>query len=524
MKCMKLARVIETSAAVAATSSRTAKVAALAGALREASVEGDSDSRLIEVVCDYLAGALPQRRVGVGWRGLRDLPEPADRPRLSVQDTDEALSTLAALSGTGSATKRRKIVRRLFARATAAEQRWLVSLMTGQMRQGASDGVMLLAIARAANVEGTVVRAAVMRAGFAGQVARVALTAADHDEATARLAAMTLRVGRPLRPMLAASATTVVSAVSGTHALAVERKVDGIRIQAHIWAGPQGRHVEIFTRTLEEITDRVPEVVEALERLSIGAAVFDGEIIAQRPDGRPHPFQVTGARTASSSDPDRQREEVPLTTYLFDVMHQDGNDLLDLSAEERWAVLSDIAPDLLVPRIVTADPRAAQTFFDAQVSAGHEGVIVKDLDMPYSAGRRGAGWVKVKPRHTLDLVVTAVEWGSGRRRGQLSNLHLACRNEDSADLVMLGKTFKGMTDDTLKWQTARFLELETHRNDHVVYVRPVQVVEIAIDGVQRSRRYGGGTALRFARVLRYRDDKSVDEIDSLQGIITTCPP
>ncbi|MGC1207088.1 MAG: ATP-dependent DNA ligase [Ornithinimicrobium sp.] len=518
---MKLSRVIETSASVAGTSSRSAKVSTLAHMLQETVATHGRGHHCIEVVADYVAGTLPQRRVGVSWRGLRDLPQPATQATLTIEQTDTALTVMAELSGGGSASKRRKAIKGLFGRATVAEQRWLAALITGDLRQGASDGVLLQAIAQAAGIDDHIVRAAVMRAGYPGPVARVALSAPNEEAAMAALTAMTLRVGRPLRPMLSGSAPTVEDALHDERPVALECKVDGIRIQAHLWDSPSGREVHIFTRTLDEITDRVPEVVEALKLLPTRAAVLDGEIIALRPDGRPEPFQVTGARTASSANPEELREQVPLTTYLFDAMHRGGTDLIDMSNAGRWQVLNELAPHLLVPRIVTADPSAARLFFEEQVAAGHEGVIVKALDAPYMAGRRGEGWVKVKPRHTLDLVVTAVEWGSGRRQGMLSNIHLAARNEHTDDLVMLGKTFKGMTDEMLRWQTERFLGLETRRSGHVVFVRPEQVVEIAVDGVQRSRRYPGGIALRFARVLRYRDDKAVHDIDSLQTVIAT---
>ncbi len=519
---MDLSRVIETSAVVAATRSRSAKVEALAQTLREAVDESSprGSDEVVTVVTDYLSGTLPQRRIGVSWRGLQDLPTPAEEATLTVHGAHEALDRIAEVAGGGSASLRRAAIDTLMTQATADEQRWLASLITGEMRQGASDGVILQAISRAAGVDDAVVRAAVMRAGFAGPVAQAALAAADPDEAVAALVAIELRVGRPLRPMLAGSAPSVTQGLSGL--VAVERKLDGIRVQAHIATVANRRVVSVFTRTLEDITDRVPEVVQTLAALPARAAVLDGEIIVLRPDGRPAPFQVTGARTATSADPERLRLEAPLTTILFDVMHLDGVDLLDVEAKERWDRLAALAPDLLVPRVVTDDPVVAQDFFAAQVSAGHEGVILKALDAPYAAGRRGAGWVKVKPRYTFDLVVTGVEWGSGRRRGLLSNIHLAGRDETTGQLVMLGKTFKGMTDEILAWQTTRFLDLEVGRDGHVVRVRPEQVVEIAIDGVQRSKRYPGGIALRFARVLRYRHDKNADEADTVQHLIATC--
>lgn len=513
---MELSRVIETSAAVAATRSRTAKVEALAGLLRQAAAEE------VEVVTDYLAGRLPQRTVGVGWRGLRERPAPAGTTSLTVLEVDGALTQLKALTGEGSSVARAAAVTDLLARATAGEQTWLVGLLTGELRQGAGDGVMVQAVAHAVGVAQAPVRRAVMLAGFVGPVAATALAAARAAPegtdpavaAQAALAEVALLVGRPLRPMLAGSAPRVEDAVDGTREVAVETKLDGIRLQAH----KDGDRVWLFTRTLEEVTDRMPEVVDAVRALPADRAVLDGEVIALGADGRPEPFQVTGARTASSADPGALRTQVPLTPYFFDLLHHDGRDLVDDPGERRWAVLAGLARDHLAPRLITADPAAAREFFDGQVATGHEGVVVKDPTVPYAAGRRGAGWVKVKPRHTLDLVVLAVEWGSGRRQGWLSNIHLGARHPDTGEPVMVGKTFKGMTDAVLAWQTERFLGLETHREGHVVHVRPEQVVEIAYDGVQRSRRYPGGVALRFARVLRYRDDKAVTEIDPVPTV------
>ncbi|AXH96836.1 ATP-dependent DNA ligase [Ornithinimicrobium avium] len=512
---MPLARVIETSARVAATRSRTAKVELLAATLGEAARVAEQPARHAAVVADYLAGTLPQRTVGVGWRGLRDLPAPADRPCLEVLDVDDALSALGRLSGSGSLAVRGRMVGELFGAATAQEQRWLVGLLTGELRQGASEGVLLPAIARAAGVPETLVRRAVMLAGFPGPVAAAALL--EGADALDRLG---LEVGRPLRPMLAGSEPDVaaaVAAVGGGAEVAVDAKLDGIRLQAHLdrAADPP---VRLFTRSLEEITDRLPEVVDAVLALPARAAVLDGEVIALRPDRRPEPFQVTGARTASSADPQTLARTTPVATYLFDLLHLDGQDLLDRPAEERWAALDRLAPDLTVERLRSADPAAAQAFFEDVLAAGHEGVVVKDPRAPYAAGRRGAGWVKVKPRRTADLVVLAVEWGSGRRQGWLSNIHLGARDPGSGELVMVGKTFKGMTDAVLAWQTERFLALETRREQHVVHVRPEQVVEIAYDGVQTSRRYPGGMALRFARVLRYRDDKAPGEADTLADL------
>ena len=536
---MRLSRVIETSAAVAATRSRLAKVDELAHTLREAAgvtareedrasddpPPGDTPpadlppgdrERLVRITADYLAGTLPQRTVGVGYRGLRDLPAPADHPGLEVLEVDELLTRMAALAGPGSAAARSAAVAALFGRATADEQRWLVGLITGELRQGASDGVLLPAVARAADVPETLVRRAVMLAGFTGPVAAAALL---HGEEA--LAEIRLEVGRPLRPMLAGSEPDVPAALThrrdpGTP-VAVDTKVDGIRLQVHLDRAAEVP-ARLFTRSLDEITDRLPEVVDAILGLPADTAVLDGEVIALDPDGRPHPFQVTGARTASSADPGTLAQRTPVTTFLFDVLHLDGRDLVDEPAHVRWSVLDELAPHLVVPRVVTSAEDEATAFFEQVLAAGHEGVVVKDPDAPYAAGRRGAGWVKVKPRRTADLVVVGVEWGSGRRSGKLSNIHLAARRPGTDELVMVGKTFKGMTDALLEWQTERFLALETHRDGYVVHVRPEQVVEIAYDAVQTSRRYPGGIALRFARVLRYRDDKGPDEADTLDDL------
>jgi DNA ligase-1 len=506
---MLLSDVVAASQAVAATRSRIAKVTALAETLARAAAESPA---LVGVVASYLSGSLPQRRTGVSWRSLQLLPQPAATPTLTVAAVDEAVEALSRISGEGSGAARSDARLRLFSAATADEQAWLRAVFVGEARQGAGDGIMLQAIAAAADVPDASVRRAVMLAGRTGPVAEAALAGG-----VAALEAVRLEVGRPLRPMLAASAPDVAAALATMPGeVALETKLDGIRLQAHLLEGK----VTLFTRTLEDVTDRMPEVTEALARLPARRAVVDGEVIALRPDGRPEPFQVTGSRTASTADPDRLRVEVPLTPYLFDLLHLDGIDLLDEPLADRWKRLSTLAPDLLPPRLVTADPLGAQGFFEEAVKAGHEGVVVKDLAQPYAAGRRGQGWVKVKPRHTLDLVVLAVEWGSGRRKGWLSNIHLGARDAETGELVMLGKTFKGMTDAMLRWQTERFRDLAVGdpTADWVVRLRPEQVVEVAFDGVQRSSRYPGGLALRFARVLRYRDDKPVAEIDTVQTV------
>ncbi len=499
--------VVDTSGRVAATSSRTAKVDAVAAALSAAAAESTAT---LTAVASHLAGVLPQGRVGVSWRSLTELPSPASGPSLTVADVDAAATRLAGMAGTGVAARRRAELADLLGRATAAEQAFLRGLLTGELRQGAQDGVMLKAVATAFEVPESEVRRAVTLAGHTAEVAAVAA-----ERGRAGLAAVRLEVGRPLRPMLAASASDVAAALGtiGTDRVVLDGKLDGIRVQAH----KDGDEVRLFTRSLDDVTTRLPEVVEVVRALTPASLVLDGEVVALDRRGRPEPFQVTGARTASSTGPETLRAEVPVTPFFFDVLHLDGRDLTGAPAAERFGVLADVVPAAaLVPRESVGDLDAAESFFAAQVEAGLEGVVAKSPDAPYAAGRRGSGWVKVKPRHTLDLVVLAVEWGSGRRRGWLSNIHLGARDADG--FVMLGKTFKGMTDEVLAWQTERFLGLETRREGHVVHVRPEQVVEVAVDGVQRSTRYPGGVALRFARVLRYRDDKGPDEADTLETV------
>jgi DNA ligase-1 len=503
-----LADIAEVSRTVATTSARLAKIAALAAALRQA---GPLE---VPIAVAYLSGELPQRQIGVGWAALKGGFPAAAGPELTLSDVDSGFSAIGVVSGKGSTAARKALVSELFGRATADEQQFLYGLLSGELRQGALEGVMTEAVARAASVPVAEVRRAMMLRGSLGAVAAAAM-AGGRDA----MAAFGLEVGRPVRPMLAASAPGIAEALAkiGDGAeCAVEWKLDGIRIQAHLADGS----VRLFTRTLDEITGRLPEVVAALAKLPVRAAVFDGELIALRADGRPLPFQDTAARTASQG----ADSAVPLSLFLFDALHLDGADLIDLPAWRRHAELTWAVPsELLMPRLVTRSAAEAEAFFADAIAHGHEGVVVKALDAPYAAGRRGAGWIKVKPRHTLDLVVLAVEWGHGRRRGWLSNLHLGARDPETGGFVMLGKTFKGLTDELLTWQTTRLLALEDHRDAYTVYVRPELVVEIAFDGVQRSPRYPGGLALRFARVLRYRDDKSAAEADTIEVVRALSP-
>ena len=457
----------------------------------------------------YLAGSLRQRRTGLGWRSMQSLPPPASEPSLTVLEVHEAFDQIAALAGSGSQGARAAATAELFGRATAEEQPWLRGIVTGEVRQGALDSLVQEGLAAAGGVPLAAVRRAAMMAGSTVRVAAAALTGGEEA-----LAEFVLEVGRPVLPMLASSATTVDGAMekAGGGRVAIDTKLDGIRIQVHRWDD----EVVVATRSLELITDRLPEVVEVARALPASAFVLDGEVLALDDQGRPRPFQETASRTAMA-------EGVHLTPYFFDVLHLDGADLVDSPGSERLAALDRLVPEEhRVPRLETGDVAEAEAFVSRVLDLGHEGVVVKNLATPYDAGRRGSAWVKVKPVHTLDLVVLAVEWGSGRRRGWLSNIHLGARDPASDGFVMLGKTFKGMTDEMLAWQTERFTELaqdpSSVQDHHVVPLRPEQVVEIAFDGLQRSTRYPGGMALRFARVLRYRDDKTADQADTIETV------
>jgi DNA ligase-1 len=501
---MLLADVAAASRAVAATRSRLAKRALLIDVLRSA------EPADVPVVARYLGGELRQRRTGLGWRSVAELPPPADQPTLTVLDVDAAFSRIAALSGAGSGSARAAAAAELFAAATADEQRLLRGLVTGELRQGALDALLLDAVADAAGVPADAVRRAAMLAGETEAVAVAALTSSDP---AAALAAFRLTVGRPVRPMLAQSAPDVDAAFAslGEGPAFVDAKLDGIRIQVH----RRGDAISVYTRSLDDITARVPEIVERVRAMPGGDLVLDGEALVVGADGRPVPFQDTAARTASH-DAD-VAGAATLTPFFFDCLHSGGVDLLDEPLTTRLTALDEVATGAVVGRVATAHAAEARAYFADAVAAGQEGVVIKAARAPYEAGRRGAGWIKVKPRHTLDLVVLAVERGSGRRRGLLSNIHLGAR-DPAGGFVMLGKTFKGMTDDMLAWQTERFTELQVDDDGWVVTVRPEQVVEIAFDGVQRSTRYPGGLALRFARVLRYRDDKTADEADSIETV------
>jgi DNA ligase-1 len=517
------------SAEVGATSARLAKIARIADLLRHAGAGGDP--KLVAVVVSWLSGELPQRQIGVGWAALLSLPPEADEPSLTVLQVDAAFSEIGKVAGRGSQARRAELINGLFAAATEPEQTFLRRLLGGELRQGALAGVMADAVAKAADIAAPTVRRAAMLGGDLPAVAASALTAGE-----AALEQFTLRVGRPVGPMLAQTATGVREALERLGGTAVfEAKLDGARVQIH----RAGDVVSIYTRSLDDVTERLPEVVEATLALPVTDLIADAEAIALRADGRPNRFQVTASRFgrgAGRGGKDRSldiaaaRASQPLSVFMFDLLHLDGEDLVDQPTSERIAALDAIVPKAhRVDRLITDDADAAQRFLDVTLDAGHEGVMAKSLTASYEAGRRGAGWLKVKPVHTLDLVVLGVEWGSGRRTGKLSNIHLGARDPATGGFVMLGKTFKGMTDAMLEWQTTRFTELaegaaEAATSDvrptdrRIVRLRPEQVVEIAFDGVQGSSRYPGGMALRFARVLRYRDDKGPADADTIDTV------
>jgi ATP-dependent DNA ligase I len=491
----QLREVVDTWIEVRVTSARGGKVERLAALLRRLAPTETAPA------VAWLSGELTQRQIGVGWAALRDQPLPVSESTLAIGDVEATFTRVGGLSGQGSQAARRAAIAGLLGRATEDEQRFLVALLLGDIGQGALAGVMVDAVAKAAGVPRADVRRALMLRGDLGAVAATALA-----DGGAGLRAITLELLRPVQPMLASPGEDLEGALARISPAAVEFKLDGIRVQVH----RSGDEVRVFTRTLDDITGRVPEVVAAARALEVESAVLDGEAIALRADGRPEPFQVTASGLGSGR----------LTALFFDLLHAGGEDLIDRPGAERFAALADLVPDgERIPRVIAPDADAASAMLDQAMAMGHEGVMVKSLEAPYAAGRRGAGWLKVKPRHTLDLVVLAVEWGHGRRRGRLSNLHLGAREPDGPGFVMLGKTFKGLTDAMLAWQTEHLLSLEVAREGHVVHVRPELVVEVAFDGVQASTRYPGGVALRFARVLRHRPDKPAAEADTLDAVL-----
>ena len=502
---MLFEEVARASAEVAETAARLRKIERLAGLLRHLQPPE------VPVAVAYLSGRLPQGTIGVGWASLRERPAAAPPPpTLELLEVDSALRRVASATGAGSQARRRDELTRLLARATELEQRFLLDLLVGELRQGALEGVMVDAVARAADVPAARIRRALMLAGDLGAVAAAAIADGRRGLDRFRLAPL-----QPVQPMLAQAAASLEDALDRARPASLEWKLDGARIQVH----RLGREVRAFTRNLAEITDRVPEVVDAALVLPVEAAILDGEAIALRADGRPQRFQVTMSRFGSRFDADELRRKIPLSSFFFDCLHVDGDDLVDRPARERFVALAEHVPEgLRVPRIDAGETAVAARFLEEALERGHEGVMVKSLDAAYEAGRRGRGWLKVKRAQTLDLVVLAAEWGHGRRRGWLSNLHLGARDPATGAFVMLGKTFKGMTDEMLAWQTEELLRLETGRDAHTIYVRPELVVEVAFEGLQQSPRYRGGLALRFARIKGYRPDKHPEQADTIETV------
>jgi DNA ligase 1 len=497
-----LADLVAASQEVAETSARSRKVAILADLLRR--LKRDE----VAIAAGLLSGVPRQGRVGVGYATIYGIETaPADEPTLTVADLDTAISQIQASTGSGSGTRRRQLLAELLGRATEPEVGFVTRLFTGELRQGALAGVMVDAVARAAGVSAALARRALMLSGDLTRTAQIAMS--DGEEG---LRAVGFELFRPIFPMLASTAESVADAVSSFDRASVEWKLDGIRIQIH----RRGEEVRVYTRNLNEITHALPGIVEAVRRLDVEQAVLDGEAIWMADHG-PAAFQDTVAQIDTDAPPEG------ISTFLFDLLHLDGEDLLDTPLEERAARLEAIAPHLRVPSILTSEPGDGERVLEKALTAGHEGVVVKDAASLYAAGRRGKAWRKVKPVRTYDLVVLGAEWGHGRRQGWLSNLHLGARDPETGSFVMVGKCFKGLTDELLRWQTDALLERETARRGIAVLVRPELVVEIALDGVQASTRYPGGVALRFARVKRYRPDKPADEADTIDDLRALLP-
>ncbi len=503
---MLLSELAGTSASVAAVSGRLEKIARLAGLLKRLTPEE------VPIAIAFLSGTLRQGRIGVGSAAIRaahDVP-PAETQSLTIEDVDRVFEDLGTIAGAGSMRVRQERLRALFIAATREEQAFLIKLLFGELRQGALEGVLVEAVARAANLPAGRVRRAAMLAGDLARVARSALVDGD-----AGLSAFQVQVLTPVQPMLADSADSVEDAVAILGDTALEYKVDGARIQVH----KAGDLVRVYSRGLREVTPAVPEVVEAAAAFPARDVILDGEVIVLRPDGTPVPFQDTMRRFGRRLDVNALRQQLPLSPFFFDLLALDGRDVLDEPQAARFTALQEVVPaPLVIPHASGVTAASARAFLDGALARGHEGVMAKSRGAPYAAGNRGSSWLKVKAVRTLDLVVLAVEWGSGRRKGWLSNLHLGARDPATGGFVMLGKTFKGMTDALLAWQTRELLAREVARDEYVVYVRPELVVEIAFNDLQASPHYPGGLALRFARVKRYRTDKTAEQADTIETV------
>jgi DNA ligase 1 len=497
-----LADVVAASQLIAETSSRSRKVAVLSDLLRRL------DAAEVPVVAGFLSGAPRQGRVGVGYATVYALDEPpAEEPTLTVGDLDAAITAIQATTGPGSAGTRKRLLADLLRRATEAEASFVKRLFTGELRQGALAGIMVDAVAKAAGVPLEAARRALMLSGDLTRTAELALTEGEEG-----LRAVGFELFRPILPMLASPGETVAEAVTAFELSSVEWKLDGIRIQIH----RRDDEVRIYTRNLNDVTYALPGIVDAVRRLPVRQVVLDGEALWLGEDG-PAAFQDTDALI------DRDAPPEGVATFLFDLLHVDGEDLLDVPLRQRSERLEELAPELGIPRVLTSDPDEAERVLAESLRAGHEGVVVKDAASLYAAGRRGKAWRKVKPVRTYDLVVLGAEWGHGRRQGWLSNLHLGARDPETGSFVMVGKCFKGLTDELLRWQTDELFEREIGRRGIAVLVRPELVVEIALDGVQSSTRYPGGVALRFARVKRYRPDKPAEEADTIDDLRALLP-
>jgi len=504
---MELKRLVNSIRAVRATPKKTEKTALLASLLQQA------QGKEIELVALYLAGKLPQGKIGVGWRMIEQAATDllVREAELTLQQVDETLNSIASDRGAGSAPRKIQALRKLFERTDQGERDFLTQLLMGEVRQGALEGLVLDAVAKAARLPQAEVRQAFMFSGNIGEVAQTAL-----EQGSAELTRFGLRLLTPVSPMLANSVEDAADALNRMGEAAFEFKLDGARIQVH----RHGDQVRVFTRQLQDVTDRLPEIVEWTRTLPGGDILLEGETLALRPDGRPHPFQITLRRLGRTKDVPSVRQELPLSFIFFDCLYRAGEgSLISRSHRERIEILANSIPSAFqIPRIVTHDPEEARRFLRRALDAGHEGVMAKSLKAPYIAGQRGYHWLKLKATNTLDLVVLAAEWGHGRRSGWLSNLHLGARDLESGQFVMLGKTFKGLTDAMLRWQTEKLLSLETGRDHGTVFVRPELVAEIAFNEVQESPRYPGGLALRFARVKRFRPDKAASESDTYQTV------
>ena len=502
---MRLARVVETSAAVASASSRLKKIGHLAELFR--ALEPDEIAPVVALV----SGAPRQGRIGLGYATISEVAgvRPAEEPTLSVLDVDRTLSELSQVSGAGSGRERVRLLTTLFAKATSAEQDFLRRVLFGELRQGALEGVVLEAVAKSAGITAAKLRRAVLIGGDLNTAAQVALTGGE-----AALDAIAVRVMNPVRPMLADSADNVDAALTDIEDASLEYKLDGARVQIH----KAGTEVRVFSRTLNDVTASVPEIVAVTQALPADQLILDGEVIALDESGAPRQFQKTMRRFGRTKGVEALQSELPLTLFAFDCLYADGTSLLDEPLSRRAEALGHLAPAVAVPRVLRPTREEAHAFAKAALDRGHEGVMAKALASPYAAGRRGSAWLKIKQARTLDLVVLAAEWGHGRRRGWLSNLHLGARDPSTNSFVMLGKTFKGMTDAILAWQTKELLAREIGREGIIVHVRPELVVEVAFNEIQDSSQYAGGLTLRFARVKRYRSDKTAADTNTIEDV------